>query len=232
MIKRPCILFADDDQDIQTIVSHIIRNAEMEIILAANGKQALEIWRSHPVDLVILDIMMPVLDGLETCRQIRAESNLPIILLTAKGQEHEIVEGFEVGADDYIVKPFRQKEFIARVKARLKPVSHSNSRLSTTFDNLTLELDSRRVSMQGKTIELTPLEFQLLDYLMRHPGIVLTKEDLFRNVWGYSKSVDDSDLDLNLIEAAIRRLRRKLEDNPAQPRFIQTVWGAGYRFVN
>jgi DNA-binding response OmpR family regulator len=231
-MKRPCILFVDDDQDIQMIVSHIIRNAEMEIILAANGKQALEIWRSHPVDLVILDIMMPVLDGLETCRQMRAESNLPIILLSAKGQEQEVVEGFEVGADDYIIKPFRQKEFIARVKARLKPVSHSYGRPSITFDNLTLELDSRRVSMQGKTIELTPLEFQLLDYLMRHPGIVLTKEDLFRNVWGYSKSVDDSGLDLNLIEAAIRRLRRKLEDDPAQPRFIQTMWGAGYRFGN
>jgi DNA-binding response OmpR family regulator len=233
-MRQSRILFADDDKDIQTIVSLIIRNTGMDIISASNGEQALEKWRSHPLDLIILDIMMPVLDGLETCRRIRRLSDIPIILLTAKSQEQEIVEGFTAGADDYIVKPFRPNEFVARVKAVLWRGKHRelSKQQYLAFDNLTLELGSRKVVFQGKTIEVTPLEFQLLLYLMRHSGIVLSKEDLLRNVWGYTKSMDNSTLDLNLIEAAIRRLRKKLEVNPSRPRFIKTVWGAGYRFGN
>lgn len=222
------ILFVDDDLDIQKLVGSILKSEGMQVIFADDGLQAIEKWRQYEVDLVVLDVMMPVLDGFETCRRLRRVSDVPIIMLTAKGQESNIVQGFEVGADDYVTKPFRARELVARIKALVNRYTRQEEqeREKLAYQHLVLDLKERRVTYWGKTIQVTPLEFQLLQYLMKNMGTVLSKEELLRNVWGHVEAVGD----MNLIEAAIRRLRKKLELDPSSPEYIQTVWGTGYRF--
>lgn len=227
-MRSPTILVADDNPDTRELIGLVLQDTGMEVIFTENGSELLDRWRSNQVDLIILDVMMPVMDGFEACRRIRRVSDIPIIFLTAKDQEHEVVNGFEIGADDYIVKPFRPAEFIARIQAILSRVERqraTNGR-RLLFDNLVLDLDARKVVARGKTIEVTPLEFQLMQYLMQNIGVVISKENLLQNVWGYAEAAGD----MNLIEAAIRRLRRKLELDPSEPEYIHTVWGAGYRF--
>jgi DNA-binding response OmpR family regulator len=227
-MRSPNILVADDDPETRELIRLILKDAGLKVVLGENGSQLLELWRANPIDLIILDVMMPVMDGFEACERIRRVSDVPIVFLTAKGQEGDVVNGFEIGADDYIVKPFRPGELIARVRAilnRLERLREDAGR-RLQFEKLILDLDARRVVARGKTIEVTPLEFQLLQYLMQNVGIVMSKENLLQNVWGYAEAAGD----LNLIEAAVRRLRRKLELDPSQPEYIHTVWGAGYRF--
>lgn len=227
-MRAPAILVADDNPETRELIGLVLKDARMEVIFAENGSELLVRWRSNQVDLIILDVMMPVMDGFEACRRIRRVSDIPIIFLTARDQEREVVNGFEIGADDYIVKPFRPAEFVARIQAILSRLERqrADSGRRLFFDNLVLDLDARKVVARGKTIEVTPLEFQLLQYLMQNIGVVISKENLLQNVWGYAKAAGD----MNLIEAAIRRLRRKLELDPSEPEYIHTVWGAGYRF--
>jgi len=227
-MRSPNILVADDDPETRELIRLILKDAGMKVVLGENGSQLLELWRANPIDLIILDVMMPVMDGFEACERIRRVSDVPIVFLTAKGQEGDVVSGFEIGADDYIVKPFRPGELIARVRAILNRLERLREDVGRRlqFEKLILDLDARRVVARGKTIEVTPLEFQLLQYLMQNVGIVMSKENLLQNVWGYAEAAGD----LNLIEAAVRRLRRKLELDPSQPEYIHTVWGAGYRF--
>lgn len=221
------VLFADDDPDIQHLMQLVLKDAGMQLFLAENGQQALKIWHQQEVDVVVLDVMMPLLDGMSVCKRIRRVSNVPIILLTARGQEQEVVEGLEAGADDYIVKPFRPKELVARLRAAAQRVArHSEEENELIFEDLRLDASGQRVISHGRPIKVTPLEFRLLQYLMQHIGVVFSKEDLFQNVWGYVQPSGE----MNLIEAAIRRLRKKIEVDPTRPRYIQTVWGAGYRF--
>jgi two-component system response regulator ResD len=222
------VLYADDDIDMQQLVCLVFQQAGIEVAFSDDGRQALNIWRRNQFDLLILDVMMPLLDGLEVCRRVRRVSDVPIILLTAKGREQDVVDGFEAGADDYVIKPFRPRELVARVRAIINRIESqkAETRRRLAFESLVLDLDARRVIHRERNIQVTPLEFRLLQYLMQHAGTVLSKEDLLQNVWGY----DDSAGDMNLIEATVRRLRKKLELDPSQPRFIQTVWGAGYRF--
>jgi DNA-binding response OmpR family regulator len=222
------ILFVDDDLDIQKLVGSILKSEGMQVIFADDGLQAIEKWRQYEIDLVVLDVMMPVLDGFETCRRLRRVSDVPILMLTAKGQESDVVQGFEVGADDYVTKPFRARELVVRIKALVKRYARQEEqeREKLAYQHLVLDLKERRVTYWGKTIQVTPLEFQLLQYLMKNMGTVLSKEELLRNVWGHVEAVGD----MNLIEAAIRRLRKKLELDPSSPEYIQTVWGTGYRF--
>lgn len=227
-MRAPAILVADDNPETRELIGLVLKDAGMEVIFAENGSELLVRWRSNQVDLIILDVMMPVMDGFEACRRIRRVSDIPIIFLTARDQEREVVNGFEIGADDYIVKPFRPAEFVARIQAILNRLERqrADSGRRLFFDNLVLDLDARKVVARGKTIEVTPLEFQLLQYLMQNIGVVISKENLLQNVWGYAEAAGD----MNLIEAAIRRLRRKLELDPSEPEYIHTVWGAGYRF--
>lgn len=221
------ILFADDDADIQQIVEFALRDENINLIFAENGSQALTLWRSKKINLVILDIMMPLLDGMEVCRRIRQDSDIPILMLTAKDREQDILAAFDVGADDYIIKPFIPKELISRIRMLL----YRNMRRRMTpkrqlaFDSLILDLERRRVTNRETCVQVTPLEYRLLKYLMQNVGVVLSKEDLLKNVWGYAESNGDT----NLIEATIRRLRKKVELDPSNPKYIQTVWGAGYR---
>jgi two-component system response regulator MtrA len=228
MSETTTILIADDEVDIQQVVQLVLEEQGMSVYFADNGARALDLWRIKSVDLVILDVMMPELDGLEVCHLIRQESDVPVIMCTARGREEEIVAGFNAGADEYIVKPFRPRELVARINALLRRTSGRvrDTRKRLTFDNLILDLESRRVTYQNRFIQMSPIEFQLLKYLMQNAGVVLSKEDLLRDVWGYSSTVGD----MNLIEATVRRLRKKVESDPSNPHFIQTVWGSGYRF--
>lgn len=227
-MNSPIILVADDDPETRELIRLVLEDAGMKVIFAQNGSELLDQWRSNQIDLIVLDVMMPAMDGFEACRRIRRVSDIPIIFLTAKSQEGDVINGFEIGADDYVIKPFRPGEFIARIRAILSRLERQRRKTGRrlSFDKLVLDLDSRRVVARGKSMEVTPLEFQLLQYLMQNIGVVISKEDLLQNVWGYTETAGD----MNLIEAAIRRLRRKLEMDPSEPEYIHTVWGAGYRF--
>ena len=221
------ILFADDDLDIQQAVCFVLEEAGMDVHFASDGFHALELYRSTPINLVILDMMMPIMDGLETCQKIRQVSSIPIIMLTARGREEDVVTAFEMGADDYIVKPFRPRELVARIHAVLKRAAQDEeARKLLAFGSLMMDLEAHRVMYRDRNIQMSPMEFKLLRYLMENAGIVLSKEDLLQNVWGYPPSAGD----MNLIEATVRRLRKKVEKDPSHPRFIKTVWGTGYRF--
>jgi DNA-binding response OmpR family regulator len=225
---KKTILFADDDPEIHRLVSVLLKQENIDVLSAENGMIALELWRKRPVDVVILDINMPFLDGLEVCRRIRTRSDVPIMMLTALGKEQDIVDGLEAGADDYLVKPFRKKEFIARVAAILRRSARIENSINgqLLYDKLMLDINSHRLVYKGKTIQISPLEFELLRYLMQNIGVVISKEELLENVWGYIHIEGD----LNIVEATIRRLRKKLEIDPSNPRYIKTVWGAGYCF--
>jgi len=168
------------------------------------------------------------MSGLQVCKIIRQKSSIPILLLTGRGKEEDVVAGIEAGADDYVIKPLRPRELVARIHSLLRRAKGDGqpSRRKLAFDNLTLDLDAHRVIYHDKSIAVSPLEFQLLKYLMQNPGMVLSKEDLLRNVWGYVSTGSD----MNMIEATVRRLRKKVEVDPSRPKYIKTVWGSGYRF--
>jgi DNA-binding response OmpR family regulator len=228
LIEDPIrILFADDDLDIQQAVCFVLEEAGMEVHFASDGAHALDLWRAWTVDLVILDVMMPIMDGWEVCQYIRRQSNIPIIMLTARGREDDVVRAFKLGADDYIIKPLRPRELVARVHAVLRRINQQVDAFKLlACGNLIMDLDSHRVTYRGQNVQMSPMEFKLLKYLMEHTGVVLSKEDLLENVWGYPPSAGD----MNLIEATVRRLRKKVENDPSHPHYIKTVWGTGYRF--
>jgi two-component system response regulator MtrA len=228
LLDKKVVLFADHNRDLQQAVGLTLEGAGYNVVFADNGLQALELWRTNPIDAIISDVVMPSMSGFQLCKSIRHSSKVPFILLIGQGNEDDIVSGFEVGADDYVAKPFRPRELVIRLQALLR---RSNGRSPYSYSKIacgqfTLDLESHRVNYRGKNIPVSPLEFQLLKYLMQNAGVVLSKEDLLRNVWGCMSSGADK----NMIEATVRRLRKKVESDPSQPRFIQTVWGSGYRF--
>ncbi len=225
------ILYGDDDSDMQTLVKLMLQRVGMEVVAVGNGQEVLDAWRRDHFDGVVLDVMMPLIDGLEICRRIRRLSPVPILLLTGRGQEEEVVLGLEAGADDYIVKPIRQKEFLARIQVALKRAERMSAGEEELIQvqELVIDLRRRSATFRGRPIPLTPLEYQILVYLARKPGTAIPKKELFDNVWGYSTSMTDSFVDLNIVESAIRRLRRKLTEDATQPELIQTVRGLGYQ---
>lgn len=227
-MKKTTILFADDDLDLQQAVGLTLEGAGFDVVFADNGLHALELWRTKSLDFIILDVIMPSMNGLNVCRIIRQSSEVPVLLMTGRGREEDVVVGIEAGADDYVIKPFRPRELVARIQAILRRTSliPQINRRQLAFNSLTLDLDAQRVIYHDRSIPVSPLEFQLLKYLMQNTGIVLSKEDLLKNVWGYVST----GADMNMIEATVRRLRKKVESDPSQPQFIHTVWGSGYRF--
>ena len=225
-MNTPVVLFADDDSMTRLMVEGALRNSGMQLVLAADGREALVIWRERPLDLVILDVSMPEVDGITACRTIRQVSNTPVMMLTAADSEADILAGFDAGADDYLVKPFKPAELVARIKAilnRARRLAAGSDRL--TYGELALSVSSQVVTRGGEVVHLTELEFQLLRYFMQRAGMVISKEDLFLNVWGYQIPVGG----LNLVEVAIRRLRSKIEPDAESPAYIQSVRGQGYR---
>ena len=224
----PRILLVDDEQSIQTLLSYPLRKDGYHVTSALDGNDALERFEQGRFDLVILDLMLPRLDGVEVCRRLRSRSQVPIIMLTAKGSETDKVAGLEVGADDYITKPFSMREFRSRVKAALR-----RSRMSTEATEedaieageLTVDFERRMVTLSGEEVQVTYVEFEILGALARSPGRVLTRETLLEHVWGDSDYRDPRTVDVH-----IRHLREKLESDPKQPEYLFTVRGVGYRF--
>jgi DNA-binding response OmpR family regulator len=222
------ILLVDDEQSIQTLLSYPLRKDGYHVTSALDGSEALRRFEEGRFDLVILDLMLPQLNGVEVCRQLRSRSQVPIIMLTAKGSETDKVAGLEVGADDYITKPFSMREFRSRVKAALR-----RSRMATGAQDdgaiecgeLTIDFDRRLVTLGEKEVRVTYVEFEILGALARSPGRVLTRETLLEHVWGDSDYRDPRTVDVH-----IRHLREKLETDPKEPEYLFTVRGVGYRF--
>ena len=221
------ILLVDDEQAVQTLLTYPLRKEGYEVVPALDGQQALDRFAEQRFDLVVLDIMLPKLDGVEVCRRLRTRSQVPIIMLTAKGDEIDKVVGLEVGADDYITKPFSVREFRSRVKAALRRGSMGgpSSGEPIRAGDLELDFERRTTQMRGKPVDLTYVEFEILAALASAPGRVFTREMLLEQVWGDSTYRDPRTVDVH-----IRHLREKLESDPKRPEYLFTVRNVGYRF--
>jgi two-component system, OmpR family, response regulator len=222
------ILLVDDEQSIQTLLSYPLRKDGYLVTSALDGREALERFGESHFDLVILDVMLPKLDGVEVCRQMRRDSQVPIIMLTAMASETDKVAGLDVGADDYITKPFSLRELRSRVKATLRRSRLTGEEVEEEpieIGDLDIDPGRRLVKLTGEEVAVTYVEFEILSALARSPGRVLTRETLLERVWGDSHYRDPRTIDVH-----IRHLREKLERNPKKPRFLFTVRGVGYRF--
>ena len=219
------ILVVDDDPALAEMIGIVLRAEGLEPIFCADGSEALEAFQTAKPDLVLLDLMLPGLDGIEVCAQIRAESGTPIIMLTAKSDTMDVVKGLESGADDYIVKPFNPKELVARIRTRLRqnPAPATAGGLLRIGD-LELDIEGHEVRRGAGRINLTPLEFDLLQALSSKPQQVFTREMLLEQVWGYHYKADT-----RLVNVHVQRLRAKVEEDPDNPRIVMTVRGVGYR---
>ncbi|NOK63151.1 MAG: response regulator transcription factor [Chloroflexi bacterium AL-W] len=224
------ILVADDDPSIATLIQVTLKDPRYEVIAATNGLEALTAFKQEHFDVVILDVMMPYVDGFEACERIREESDIPIVMLTSRDGTEDIVHGFELGADDYITKPFKTAELIARVESILRRVEGYKNRVAPATVRVgDIEIDEprHRVVVRGHEVNLTPMEFELLYFLAANAGNVFDRETLFREVWGY-----DYVGETNLVDVCVRRLREKVEIEPSRPRIIVTIRGVGYKLTN
>src|SRR4051794_24783110 len=223
------ILLVDDEQAVQTLLTYPLRKDGYEVISAQDGQEALQRFAEQRFDLVVLDLMLPKLDGIEVCRRMRSHSQVPIIMLTAKGDEIDKVVGLEMGADDYITKPFSMREFRSRIKAALRRLRMLGTGAADedpiSAGELTIDFDRRVVTLRGAEIRLTYVEFEILAALARAPGRVLSRETLLQHVWGDSEYRDPRTVDVH-----IRHLREKLERDAKSPEYLFTVRGVGYRF--
>ncbi|AIS58750.1 response regulator YycF [Listeria ivanovii] len=228
------ILVVDDEKPIADIVKFNLNKEGFDVYCAYDGDEALELVEEVQPDLILLDIMLPGRDGIEVCREVRKKYDMPIIMVTAKDSEIDKVIGLELGADDYVTKPFSNRELIARVKANLRRHSQVSSSAAEEEGNSELEIgsliihpDAYVASKRGETIELTHREFELLHYLAKHMGQVMTREHLLQTVWGY-----DYFGDVRTVDVTVRRLREKIEDNPSHPAWLVTRRGVGYYLRN
>lgn len=218
------VMVVDDDQDLAEMLGIVLTGAGIDVDLVSRGDEVLEVFRNNPPDLVLLDVMLPGLDGIEVCRLIRAESMVPIIMLSAKGDSYDVVKGLEAGADDYMVKPFRHpSELVARIRTRLRRTNADILGLLTLGD-LAIDVQAHQVSRGGKGIALTRLEFDLLVALAKEPGRVFTRDALLSEVWGYKHSTDT-----RLVNVHVQRLRSKIEHDSEHPELIVTIRGVGYK---
>ena len=225
------ILFAEDDPEIRELVQEYLTKEGYQIDNAADGNKAINLFKEHIYHTILLDIMLPGFDGIEICKRIRKQSNVPIIMITAKDSEVDKVLGLGIGADDYITKPFLMRELLARIKAQLRrfmelggEASRQSNKVITTGP-FQIDLDGYQVKKEERTIQLTSTEFKILKLLLSNPGKVFTKKQIFSSIWGEDYLEAD-----NNIMVHIRRLRTKIENDPKNPEFIKTVWGIGYKY--
>jgi DNA-binding response OmpR family regulator len=227
--SAPRILLVDDEVSVQKLLTYPLRKEGYEVVPALDGREALERLKEDAFDLVVLDVMLPRVDGFDVCRQIRARSAVPIIMLTAKAEEIDKVLGLELGADDYITKPFSVREFRSRVKAVLRraALTRPDEQFEEPIQNgdLRVDFEKRTVDVRGEPVRLTYVEFEILAALARNPGRVFTRTMLLERVWGDAQYRDPRTIDVH-----IRHLREKLESDPKHPELILTVRGVGYRF--
>jgi DNA-binding response OmpR family regulator len=225
--RRTRVMVIEDDPTISEVVSRYLQRDGFDVESVADGQRAVELATARPPDLMILDLMLPGLDGLEVFRRVRAVAPTPVIMLTARGDESDRVMGLELGADDYVAKPFSPRELVARVRSVLRRAKGSLEAAGTEVvetADLQVDLGAREVHREGEPISLTVREFELLAFLMQHPHRVFRREELLEHVWGYTFG------DTSTVTVHVRRLREKVEREPARPVHIQTVWGVGYRF--
>ncbi|MGF7088700.1 DNA-binding response OmpR family regulator [Kroppenstedtia sanguinis] len=229
MNRATTVLIVDDDRELREMIQLYLRNEGYEILQASDGKQALELVERHSVDLVVLDRMMPDMDGLQVCIHLRERHQMPVIMLTAKVEDLDKIEGLSVGADDYVTKPFNPLELVARIKAQLRrsrlfqPMSPKEESVFQ-LQHLTIDPARRLVRKEGREVHLTPREFDILLLLARRPGVVFPSEELYEQVWGEPMLVS-----ANTVMVHIRKIREKVEWDPRNPSVIKTVWGVGYK---
>ena len=225
------VLVVDDEPNIREVVSLYLRRDGHAVVSAGDGDEALRLYQQTQPDLVVLDLMLPGLSGLEVCRRLQASQRVPLIMLTAKGEEEDRIVGLGVGADDYVVKPFSPRELAARVEAVLRRVNEtqtvSEAEKVLVFDELEIDPNTREVTVRGEPVALTAREFDLLYHLASQPKRVFTRDQLMEAVWGYTFAAETSTVTVHM-----RRLREKIESDPTQPRYLHTVWGVGYRFAD
>ena len=218
-------LTVEDDERIRTAVKLALEDEGWEVHEAEDGEDALSVFSAQPCDVVLIDIMLPGIDGFEVCRAIRRESDVPIVMVTARADTHDVVAGLEAGADDYLTKPFAPKELSARIRALLRRARTSDSRVDRLkFGDLEIAPDEGEVTLAGETVHLTKTEFRLLIELASNPGKVFSREVLLDRIWGYGYFGDG-----RLVDVHVRRLRTKVEADPANPRHVVTVRGLGYK---
>ncbi|WP_066644581.1 response regulator transcription factor [Christensenella timonensis] len=217
------ILIIDDDKNIREVVKLYLRKEGYEVTEAADGAIGFDLFMGRPYDLVLLDIMMPVQDGIETMKKIREKSNIPVIMLTAKGDTFDKVLSLELGADDYVVKPFDPKELVARVKAVIRRSTQEEKTDVLEYTDLKIDIQNYQVIYRGKELQMPPKEIELLHFLAARPNKVFTRDQLLEQVWGFEYFGDSRTVDVH-----IKRLREKFDDN--EPWQIKTVWGVGYKF--
>ena len=222
------VLIVEDDKKTASLVALYLEREGFKTISACDGQQALELAKRHHPGFVILDLMLPKIDGIEVCRQLRSQSDVPILMLTAKDEELDRVLGFSLGADDYVIKPFSPRELVARVKAILRRVraQSSEAKKALTFDALRLDPEKRKVTRNGEPVSLTLAEYKLLQALMSSPGKVFTRDQLINYLYPGGEAVID-----RVIDVHIGKLRQKIEADPSKPRYILTVRGVGYQFA-
>ena len=222
------ILICDDESDIRRILNIYLSGEGYRILEAEDGQRALELMDSEPVQLVLMDVMMPVMDGVEATRRLRETNSVPVILLTAKSEDADKILGLNIGADDYITKPFNPLEVIARVRAQLRRASWGTPPADEPGQlrcgGLAMDDNAKRVTVEGEEVSLTPTEYDILKLLMERPGHVLSTAELYRSVWNEPPQGAE-----NVVPVHIRHLREKLEIDPANPRYIKVVWGKGYK---
>lgn len=232
-MDKETILIVDDEKEIRDLIDIYLKNEGYNTLKAEDGLKALEILENNEVHLIILDIMMPKLDGMQACLKIREERNTPIIMLSAKSEDMDKIMGLTTGADDYLTKPFNPLELIARVKSQLRryiklnnssPIPNLDKTSIIEIEDLIMNTENHEVFLDGKPVKLTPMEFDILELLGRNRGIVFSIEKIYEKVW--KEEFIQSD---NTVMVHIRKIREKIEEDPRKPRFIKTVWGVGYK---
>jgi len=222
--NHPVVLVVDDDVALAEMLQIVLRQEGFETVWCGRGDRAVEAFRRHRPDVVLLDIMLPGGDGVEVCRTIRAESGVPIVMLTARSDTQDVVRGLEAGADDYVSKPFKVQELVARLRTRLRRLEADVPGAAIVINDIVISPATHKVTRDGQEVMLTPLEFDLLMALATHPRQVMTRQKLMEDVWGYHHSGDTK-----LINVHIQRLRSKIEKDPERPEIVITVRGVGYR---
>lgn len=225
------ILVVEDEQEIADAIEIYLKTQDYEVIKAENGQRALEIFEEEEIDLILMDLMMPILDGVQTTIQIRKKSVVPIIMLTAKSEDTDKIWGLNIGADDYITKPFNPMELLARVNSNLRRAIRYTSQekqegtgKSISIDGIRLDLESKEVYVEDVPIKLTPREYGILHLLMSYPGKVFSIEEIYERVW------EEPAYNADTVTVHIRKIREKIEINPKEPRYLKVVWGIGYKF--
>lgn len=222
------VVVADDDKDIRDGIEIYLKNEGYRVLKAADGAEALSLLEKHEVHLLILDIMMPNMDGITATFKIRELQNIPIIMLSAKAEDSDKIHGLSVGADDYVTKPFHPMELMARVKSQLRRYvqfgTYEGSQRKIIVDGLELDEDAKRIALDGKAIKLTPIEYKITELLMKHAGRVFSIDEIYERVWNEEAYNAE-----NIVAVHIRKIREKIEADPKNPRYVKVVWGIGYK---